>query len=739
MKMSKKKRKRSAFTRHKSHIRVAMLLLVCIVLLASAADILLHRTLLTTIDQDVRGIQAGDIAQQDVTADEDVQYIDRQETEELQEAALSQVHPVFRVSLTASLQSLETIEQIENILLDDDATEAEKIEQLEQQNLDRYFVGNDLQTVLSYGKEDLQYLFLFTEELLIEVFEIGIINKQELQIAGEPEVIELKRIHNTESSLETISSDQLLTRSDVFGYAKDALSSNNELIVPFKETVARMVNSLAVENVRYDSITTERNRKAALQDVDPVVKDIEQGELVIKRGFRVTEEDIEKLRAIEETAILQTPQQIAGRVIYYLLITIAAAAAIRPLIPKSSRFSQYLYIILTSLILYIVLYTLLILRLYEFETLHIVFFSPILIFSMLITAVINRKTALLVSGYLVLISLFVPEITVIEMTYMLAVGVFGSFILEKARRRIDLVRSVALAAVFSAVLSLIVSMVLRFPSDQVYYAMLHAFLMGISSGIVVVFVLPVMEHLLNLPTDFRLVELTTMSSKVLKRMAALARGTYSHSVAVADLAETASEHIGANYLLARVGAYYHDIGKIDQPEYFIENQTGDNKHDDLKPSLSAVVIKSHVKLGIEKAKEIGLPQEVIDILAQHHGSDVISYFYREALLKSDNRSKISPEDFSYNGTPPMSREAAVVMLADSVDAASRTLKQPTAAKIEKFVWKIIMEKIERKQLVNCDLSLKDIEMIKESFVMKLSGRFHTRIEYPETHADGKRS
>ena len=229
-----------------------------------------------------------------------------------------------------------------------------------------------------------------------------------------------------------------------------------------------------------------------------------------------------------------------------------------------------------------------------------------------------------------------------------------------------------------------------------------------------------------------------MNTKILKRMAIVARGTYSHSVAVADLAESACEAIGANSLLARVGAYYHDIGKIDQPEYFIENQTGDNKHDVLKPSLSAAVIKSHVKVGIEKAKEIGLPQEVIDILAQHHGSDLISYFYIEAMNKNDTNSKISPEDFSYNGKLPMTREAAVVMLADSVDAASRTIKQPTTPKIEKLVWKIIMDKINNKQLMNCHLSLSELEAIKKRFIVILSGRYHTRIEYPEL-SEGKKS
>jgi hypothetical protein len=509
------------------------------------------------------------------------------------------------------------------------------------------------------------------------------------------------------------------------------LSNNNDLLESFKDHVSRMVRSIAVENIRFDSITTEMHREDALERVDPVIKTIDAGELIIKRGFRVTQEDVEKLRAIEETTVTQSPTQIAGNIAYYLLITSISAAVILYTLRRGYRYMQHLLIIVFSIMLYILIYVIAVLYLYELDYVYVVLFAPILLFSMLIGAVVGRNTALAVTAYLTLLSVFVPETQSVELVFVLCSGFFGAFIIDKAKRRIDLVRSIGLAAVAAALLSVIVSLRLDAGLQQLYLSAAHAGLSAVISGVIVVLTLPVLEHALNLPTDFRLIELTTMNSKVLKRMAVLARGTYSHSVAVADLAENACEAIGANHLLARVGAYYHDIGKIDQPEYFIENQTGDNKHDDLKPSLSVVVIKSHVKLGIEKAKEIGLPKEVIDILAQHHGSDVISYFYREAMLKSENKDKISPEDFSYNGTPPMTREAAVVMLADSVDAASRTLKQPTAAKLEKFIWKIIMDKIERKQLVNCDISLRELEIIKNSFVLHLSGRFHTRIEYPD--------
>ena len=212
----------------------------------------------------------------------------------------------------------------------------------------------------------------------------------------------------------------------------------------------------------------------------------------------------------------------------------------------------------------------------------------------------------------------------------------------------------------------------------------------------------------------------------------LAPGTFNHSLNVGNLAETACREIGANPFLARAGSYYHDIGKIDQAEYFIENQTNYNKHDDLKPSMSVSVIKSHVKIGIEKAKELGLPQAVIDIIAQHHGNGLIAYFYVEAL-KLENKAKISPEDYSYTEGKPVSREAAVVLLADNIEASVRTLKRPTMSQLEKFVWKIIMSKIETRQITESELTFRELEIINESFLKTLAGSFHSRIEYPDSN------
>jgi putative nucleotidyltransferase with HDIG domain len=201
---------------------------------------------------------------------------------------------------------------------------------------------------------------------------------------------------------------------------------------------------------------------------------------------------------------------------------------------------------------------------------------------------------------------------------------------------------------------------------------------------------------------------------------------------VANLAESACQEIGANALLARVGAYYHDIGKMDQPSYFVENQTSYNKHKDIAPRLSASVIRSHVKLGIEKARSLGLPESIVDFIAEHHGNSVITWFYNEAVKREGGN--VNMEDFSYPGTPPKSKESAVVMLADITEAATRVLKKPTAARLEKFIQDLIDSKVEHGQLAQSDLTFRELEIIKQAFVKVLAGYYHSRIEYPKLQA-----
>jgi hypothetical protein len=256
-----------------------------------------------------------------------------------------------------------------------------------------------------------------------------------------------------------------------------------------------------------------------------------------------------------------------------------------------------------------------------------------------------------------------------------------------------------------------------------------AFFNGITSAILVIGLTPVFEYIFDYTTDIKLLELANLENPLLKELFMTAPGSYNHSMMTATLAEAAASSIHANPLLARVASYYHDIGKIKMPDYFIENQQYmANKHDKLSPSMSSLIIISHVKEGKELAKAHKIPKRIIDIIMQHHGTSLVKYFYEKA--KEKNGNNIHEEEYHYPGPKPQTREAGIVMLADAVEAASRTLTDPTPAKIKAMVERIVNARFEEGQLDECTLSLSDLNEIKKAFVRVLSAIFHKRVDYP---------
>ncbi len=257
-----------------------------------------------------------------------------------------------------------------------------------------------------------------------------------------------------------------------------------------------------------------------------------------------------------------------------------------------------------------------------------------------------------------------------------------------------------------------------------------AFINGLLSIILAIGLLPFLETTFNVVTPLKLLELADPNHPLLKRLLMEAPGTYHHSLMVGNLAEVATREIGGNALLARVGAYFHDVGKLKRPYFFKENQLSDNPHDKLTPNLSTLVITSHTKDGEELAAKYHLPKIIQDIITQHHGDTLVAYFYHKAT-QADRTDELKEENFRYEGPVPLSREAAVVMLADSVEAAVRSMPEKTPGKTEGLVRKIIKDKLDDEQLSRCDLTLKDLSIIADSFMQVLSGVYHERPEYPE--------
>ena len=247
-----------------------------------------------------------------------------------------------------------------------------------------------------------------------------------------------------------------------------------------------------------------------------------------------------------------------------------------------------------------------------------------------------------------------------------------------------------------------------------------------------------MEIAFGITTDLTLLEQSDLNRPLLKQLAVKAPGTYHHSVLSGNLAEEAADAIGANSLLARVGSYYHDIGKMNKPEYFVENQMGaENRHEMLRPNLSALILVSHVRDGIELAKKHKVPDAIIDFIMSHHGTMKMEYFYKKAIDQAGDEPNVNEMDFRYPGPLPISKEAGIVMICEGIEAATRSIKEKTLNRISDMVDNIIKTRLDDGQLNECDLTLAEIGKIKEAILPILIGMYHVRVEYPDDTEENK--
>lgn len=360
-----------------------------------------------------------------------------------------------------------------------------------------------------------------------------------------------------------------------------------------------------------------------------------------------------------------------------------------------------------------------------------IFGAPIPFGAMLVTLIFDFHTAIIFSFVISLIAgIWLNE--PFYLIYAFIGSLTAAFSAIKCKKRSSLIKG---GLYVSAVNVITVAIIFLIKEDFFSATAVSAIFFAAASGIIVaatvLIILPLIEYMFGVSTDISLIELLDLEHPIMRNLMINAPGTYHHSVIVANLAGAAAEAVGANPLLARVSAHYHDIGKIKMPEYFVENQTGTiSKHDKLTPHMSSMIIMSHVKEGIELGRQHKLPQAVIDILQQHHGTSSITYFYQKAKEKASD-SPPMPEDYRYQGPKPQTRVAALVMMADAVEAAARSLIDPTPARISALVEKIINNIFLDGQIDECELTLKDLSEIKRRFTHILTIIFHKRIAYPE--------
>lgn len=492
----------------------------------------------------------------------------------------------------------------------------------------------------------------------------------------------------------------------------------------------------------YDANETNTRRAQAVLRVKPVEIQIGQGRTLIRIGEEVTENILSQLQALRN---LQRRHSLAWQFAGYLFfVTLFLYAVWRYLTLHQERrgkiqnYSLLVLMVLGSQLALIRLATLLIDLLAErlpgFQNPSLLYYAfPFAFGAILVTLLVDVNLGIVYTLITsTLAGLFYDDISLVA--YFIAGSLVGIYSIRQYKDRAVILKSGITIGVVCAFALLGIGLlrqdpaVFSSPGTRFGLALLSGML---SAGLVSVF-LPVLESLFKITTDIRLLELSNLNAPILRRLSVEAPGTYHHSLMVGTLGEAAAEAIGANPLLVRVAAYYHDVGKILKPDYYVENQLyGANKHEDLSPSMSCLILASHVKEGLELAKGIGLAQQLRDMIPQHHGTRIMTYFYRKAKDSADPKSQeIAEADFRYPGPKPQSKEAAIVMMADSVEAASRTLSDPSGAQIQGMINRLVDAIVDDNQFDESDITFSHIKLVKESFLKILTGIFHRRIDYP---------
>ncbi|AEV20112.1 7TM receptor with intracellular metal dependent phosphohydrolase [Geobacillus thermoleovorans CCB_US3_UF5] len=503
---------------------------------------------------------------------------------------------------------------------------------------------------------------------------------------------------------------------------------------PLREAVAKLCRQAVIPNVVYDRAATEEKRRQAMDEVKPVK--ILQGQVIVEEGQFITND---VYRRLELVGLLESgrPSWTAAGLLVFVLLLLAPLIYYFRTETTNEKLSLY------TAIFALMMTTMALIRLLPSSgAVSIGYLVPAAFGPMLVRILLGERLAMMTTiiGAVCGSLLFNEEIgtagavSVSLIVYFLAGGLAGTFCLPKELAKANIWRAGVFVAAVNIVslFSLLLLKNGRYSPTEIGLLVLMAAASGVFSAILTIGLLPVLEAAFGILSPLRLIELSNPNHPLLRKLLTEAPGTYHHSIMVANLAEAACEAIGADGLLARVACYYHDIGKTKRPRYFIENQIGGNPHDHLSPQLSKNIIIAHVADGVALLRKHRLPKEIIDIAEQHHGTTLLKYFYHKAREQTEF---VLEAEFRYPGPKPQTKEAAVINIADSVEAAVRSLSNPSQEKIEKIVRSIIADRLQDNQLNECDITLKELELVARSLCETLNGVFHSRIEYPEVRKE----
>jgi putative nucleotidyltransferase with HDIG domain len=567
------------------------------------------------------------------------------------------------------------------------------------------------------------------ETILAEgVLDRDVISRKNL---GDTVVIRDRATHDE----DVVSVSSILDKKKAGFRAAELAEPMSELSLEESKAVSAVVRITIQPNILYNETETERRRENARNAIDPVLKWVDENEKIVENHTRVTEEQILTVNALYSGRTkINLAYSYAGRTLLALTISLLVMGFIyryrRDLYKSPGAWLLVGIVMVGSVGIMRLTWLLLAVR------------APLATYilgaglgAMLSPLMLGPYVGFAVAASLSVFAGVMGGIELRPLIVTLAATLPPVYLVGKIRRRSDFYWIVVTMVVGASAAIAGIGLVDIAPSEEILADVLAAGGMSIMSVFIVAVVLPLFEFGFKITTDVRLLELGDLNQRLLKRLLVEAPGTHHHSVLTANLAEMAAEAVNANPMLARVAAYYHDIGKLKSPKYFAENESYDiHRHEHLTPQMSSLIIAAHTKNGTEIAEENRLPDEIVNVIREHHGTTLISFFYQEAL-KLDDHDVLDESNFRYPGPKPRSKVSAIIMLADAVESASRSLEEITQTNIRNLVERVVRNRLDDGQLDECDLTLKEISIVSESLIKGLKSILHARPIYPEKRAE----
>ncbi len=694
--------------------------------------------------------QVGDIADQNIRATEDVLVEDTASTANKQLENEEKSPAVYDFDANAAREAEQRLDAIFAEWRGLSEAPAAKIAGEEQRTRFREYLGIAIQ--------DVHYAALVKQDFADAIVDsiVALIRKPlGERIVADKSLLRADRargmiIRNVQTQEETFLTDLSSLRAveevrqEMLLGAADRLQAMPK---PLAGAVLEIAGGLVRPTITFNLNETESRKLTARAQTNPVYFRLKKGEMIVREGDRVTEEAMLKLQALNRLKKEGSPLIFTLGIFILALIVISLLYAFSPINIRRFNLKGKDYALLSLALIGMVLiinFSLFLSsafsRAFSFLSSHSLLYAPpFALGAIIIAVVLNGELAALFSVVLGIIAGVMLDIQLKFFIYPFMGSIVAAQQVLRYKERSTLLRAGFIAGVVNVLLILCFAVVRKsFLQPELLFDLCCGLLGGVLTGVIATGLVPLIEIAFDYTTNIKLLELADLNQPLLKELSMKAPGTYQHSIMVGNLADAAADTVGANSLLVRVSSYYHDIGKLRMASYFAENQLqGENKHEKLSPSMSSLIILSHVKDGVELAREHRLGGAIRDVIRQHHGNSIISFFYQKARnAQEPGYESVSDKDFRYPGPKPQTKEAALVMLADAVEAASKTLVEPSLPRIQGMVQKIINGIFIDGQLDECELTLKNLHAIANCFNRVLAGGvFHQRVEYPAAKID----